>query len=223
VSLYANKQTIKDEIFTTNSRLSVTAKKNIAKHLINCPLPFAIDTITPHGALSAKLDIDLESSALWHVVAETIFYDSKLHLTEKVFKPIVARRPFLLVAAPGNLAYLKSYGFKTFDRWIDESYDFEPDNDLRIDMITRELQKLCSLTPAELDTMYSEMQEVLEYNFAHFYGKFKEIIVNEMVNNLQNCYTQINNGRIPGNDTKWHKRFEMSTNQANTIKHRLVK
>ena len=48
------------------------------------------------------------SLGLFHIVTETIFYDNKLHFTEKVFKPIVARRPFFLVGAPGNLAYLKS-------------------------------------------------------------------------------------------------------------------
>jgi hypothetical protein len=38
----------------------------------------------------------------------------------------------MLLAAPGNLAYLKSYGFKTFDSVIDESYDTIQDNDLAL-------------------------------------------------------------------------------------------
>ena len=37
-----------------------------------------------------------------------------MHLTEKIFKPIVNKQPFMLLAAPDNLAYLKSYGFKTY-------------------------------------------------------------------------------------------------------------
>mgnify|MGYP003342655425 CR=1 FL=1 len=49
---------------------------------------------------SASADIPRGVDALWNIVTETVFYYDKLHLTEKIFKPIVHRRPFLLVAAP---------------------------------------------------------------------------------------------------------------------------
>jgi hypothetical protein len=186
---------IKGEIFDPNSLLSLEAKKLIAKHLIKLDRPFVADCNSVNGTFSSKLDLSLEQSALWSVVSETIFYQDKLHLTEKIFKPIVACRPFILVAAVGNLAYLKSYGFKTFDRWIDESYDLEPNCDLRIKKITDELARLCQMSIEELRVMEREMQEVLEYNFYHFYGKFKQIIVNELVDNFHNCLYQANNGR----------------------------
>jgi hypothetical protein len=103
----------------------------------------------------------------------------------------VARRPFLLVGAPGNLAYLKSYGFRTFDRWIDESYDSEPDPDRRIQMIVDEMKKLCQ---GDVDTIYAEMQEVLDYNFDWFYNGFKQTIVDEMVDNFRSCILAHNAG-----------------------------
>jgi hypothetical protein len=186
---------IKGEVFDPNSQLSLDAKKLIAKHLIRLDKPFVADINNVNGTFSSKLDLALERSALWSVVSETIFYQDKLHLTEKIFKPIVACRPFILVAAVGNLAYLKSYGFKTFDRWIDESYDLEPNPDLRIAKITNELNRLCQMSIDELRAMEREMREVLEYNFYHFYGKFKQIIVNELVDNFHNCLYQANNGR----------------------------
>ena len=108
-----------------------------------------------------------------------------MHLTEKIFKPIVSRQPFILVGAPGNLAYLKSYGFKTFDQWIDESYDQEPDPDLRIKMIVDQIEKLSRYTMHDLKLMYYSMSEVLDYNRDHFYSKFKNIIVNELVDNFK--------------------------------------
>jgi hypothetical protein len=186
---------IKGEVFDPNSQLSLNAKKLIAKHLIRLDKPFVADIDNVNGTFSSKLDLALERSALWSVVSETIFYQDKLHLTEKIFKPIVACRPFILVAAVGNLAYLKSYGFKTFDRWIDESYDLEPNPDLRIGKITNELNRLCQMSIDELRAMEREMREVLEYNFYHFYGKFKQIIVNELVDNFHNCLYQVNNGK----------------------------
>jgi hypothetical protein len=192
--LYDQYSTIKGEVFDSNSLLSLNAKKLIARHLIKIEKPFIAGTDAVYGGFSAKLSLALERTALWNVVSETIFYHDKLHLTEKIFKPIVACRPFILVGAPGNLAYLKSYGFKTFDRWIDESYDLEQDPDLRIGKITDELKKLCSLSIDELRTMEREMRDVLEHNFYHFYGDFKKIIVNELVDNFELCLRLAANG-----------------------------
>jgi hypothetical protein len=176
--------TWQDEIENNNSLLDPRAKKTIYQTLKNVTQPLIIDTDSPDGTLSAGIDIDLLSSALWHVVTETVYFHPKLHLTEKIFKPIVAQRPFVLVAAPGNLAYLKSYGFKTFDQWIDESYDSETDHYIRIEKITAEISRLCAMEPADLVMMHQEMKSVLRYNYEHFYGDFKNIIVDELVDNF---------------------------------------
>jgi hypothetical protein len=156
------------------------------------------DIKNPAGDFSAHAgpqELLLNQRALWHVVSETVFYYDKLHLTEKIFKPIVSKRPFILVAAPGNLAYLKSYGFKTFDRWIDESYDDEQDPAKRLEMIANEVEKLCKLSMGQLKNMHMEMQEILNYNFDHLYGNFREIIVNELVDNFEGAIAQWNSNR----------------------------
>jgi hypothetical protein len=189
----------KEEVTYSNSKLSTQAKGKILKYISCLKGPLIVDQENVPGYASAGSgdnEMMLQQSALWHVVSETVFYYPKLHLTEKIFKPIVHRRPFILVAAPGNLAYLKSYGFKTFDRWIDESYDTIEDNDQRIQAITQELAKLCKLNREELETMYQEMQEILDYNFNHFYGDFNRIIVDELVDNFRWVLSRWNNGRF---------------------------
>ena len=198
ISLGITDDNWREELAYENTKLSHKAKYKISKYISLLKGPLIVDQENVPGWASAGSgndDVMLQQSALWHVVAETVFYYPKLHLTEKIFKPIVHRRPFLLVAAPGNLAYLKSYGFKTFDRWIDESYDTIEDDDLRIEAVTRELAKLCKLSKAELEAMHDEMQEVLDYNFNHFYGEFKRIIVDELVDNFRSVLGQWNNGR----------------------------
>jgi hypothetical protein len=204
-----------------NNPLDNRARVKIYKQLKDVNNPLTIDTTTPDGTLSATVNFNNLTSALWHVVTETVYFQDKLHLTEKVFKPIVAKRPFLLVAAPGNLAYLKSYGFRTFDRWIDESYDQETDHYIRIEKITFELAKLCAMSPALLRQMHTEMQEVLEYNFNHFYTTFKDLIINELVDNFEHVLCQINNGRQPGNHSKYHQRVELSPSYLSEVKTRL--
>jgi hypothetical protein len=219
VSLFHNgwQKTIEDPDNPLDSR----ARVKIYKQLRNVSDPLTIDTDAPTGEMSATVNVDSLTSSLFHVITETVYFQDKLHLTEKVFKPIVARRPFLLVAAPGNLAYLKSYGFRTFDRWIDESYDQEPDHYIRIEKITFEIAKLCAMSPELLKQMHQDMQEILEYNFTHFYTTFKDLIVDELVDNFAHILCQINNGRQPNNHSRYHQRFELPAGYLEQVKTRL--
>ena len=215
--------TWRQEIVNKNSLLDQRARVHIYKTLHPITEPLTIDVDVPNSAMSASVDFNQLVDAFWHIVTETVYFLPKLHLTEKTFKPIIAQRPFILVAAPGNLAYLKSYGFKTFDRWIDESYDSEQDHYLRIEKITMEIKRLCSLSPEQLKEMHREMKEILKHNYDHFYGEFKTIIVNELVDNFEGVLMQINNGRHPNNHSNYHQRFELDKNYLDEVKQRLLK
>jgi hypothetical protein len=204
---------IKDEVFDPHSELSLASKKLITQTMLPNPPKLFIDTDEVHGALSATDDLATLCKGLFHVVTETIFYDAKLHLTEKIFKPIVARRPFILVGAPGNLAYLRSYGFKTFDQWIDESYDDIIDPDERIAAIVDQIETLCRLDADKLEAMYQEMQAVLEHNFNWFYNGFKQVIVTELVDNFESCL-------IAHNKTS-NNYIDYSSIDFDEVKHRL--
>jgi ribosomal protein L23 len=217
ISLNFDDEQIKAEIFNPNSLLSKPSKHIILKELMGYPR-LTIDTVDQHGALSADDNLATLTQGLFHIVTETVFYDSKLHLTEKIFKPIVARRPFILAAAPGNLAYLKSYGFLTFDRWIDESYDLETDPDQRIIKIIAEIERICQMTPEAINTMFNDMQSILDYNFNWFYNGFKRHIVNELVDNFQECLIKHNAGR----DASFINYVDYSRINFQEIKNRLA-
>lgn len=193
------------ELADSNSKLSLDAKGLIGQYINEALI---LDTDSSTGDISAALghqEFELWKSGLWHLVTETVFYYNKLHLTEKIFKPIVAQRPFMLAAAPGNLRYLKSYGFKTFDRWIDESYDDIQDNDLRLQAIVNQTKKLCSMSNSDLQQMHQDMQPVLRFNFNHLWTDFKEQIVNELVDNFERSVRLWNNGRVDGRELPLHK------------------
>jgi hypothetical protein len=188
------------ELDNVDTKLSQSARQLVSEYIRE---PLILDKEHTTGDLSADFgqrEFELWKSGLWHIVTETVFYYDKLHLTEKIFKPIVSQRPFLLAAAPGNLAYLKRYGFKTFDRWIDESYDNINDHDQRLQAIVDQVEKICSLSNNQLYDMHREMLPVLEHNFNHFYGNFKKIIVNEMIDNFETAVRLWNNGRVDNRD-----------------------
>jgi len=147
--------------------------------------PSYIDTDSPDGAMSTFIDIENCQRAFVHVVSETAFYNGKLHLTEKIFKPIVAKQPFLLLGAKGNLEYFKRYGFKTFSDFWDESYDNITNDCERIDAVYKILQQLSKLSYEEQCAMREQMQDILEYNWNHFFHDFKNIVVDELTDNMK--------------------------------------
>jgi len=142
---------------------------------------------------SSKLDLFNESSqCLLYLVTETIATGARQHLTEKVFKPICLQMPFVLVGTCGSLAYLRSYGFQTFGDFWDESYDDEPDDQKRIELIGQLLKHLDSLTPDDKTTLFHSILPVINHNYNHFYsGSFESVLWKEMQEMLDDLQTKL--------------------------------
>jgi hypothetical protein len=200
ISFHGTIQNCRDEIHCSKTQLSNLGKNLIESYLCRSDsLPWKIDRDDIDGTASAHfghLEYKMWQQSFLHVVNETVFYDQKLHLTEKIFKPIVSLRPFVLASSPGNLAYLREYGFKTFSPWIDESYDDEQDPDQRLEMIATEIYKLCQISISDLHALYQEMLPILEYNKQHFFNRFRTLISSELVENFDSCIRIWNNGRL---------------------------
>jgi hypothetical protein len=90
--------------------------------------------------------------------------DYELDLTEKVSKPISRMQPFVVLGQESILDYLHSEGYKTFDRWWDESYDLDLDSNTRYDKVWKLFTYINSLSKEELSEMLTEMQPILEHN-----------------------------------------------------------
>lgn len=102
-----------------------------------------------------------------NIVAMSYFYMShdQLEINEKLFKPIAALQPFIILGQPRTLEALKDLGYKTFDKWIDESYDSTLDDNERYDKILKEVTRLSKLTNTELSDMLYDMLPILIHNF----------------------------------------------------------
>lgn len=204
ISFHATLANVITELDQESSRLTRSSKQLIRSNMDKLTgLPWSLDDVPVSGNLSARLghrEYCMWQNSLWHLVNETVFHEPKLHLTEKIFKPIVAQRPFVLVGAPGNLEYLRSYGFQTFGRWIDESYDSMQDEDQRLDAICQEISRYARMSVRELRDVHHDMLPVLIHNKNHFFGHFRRIIVSELVENFQQCLLVWNNGRLDGKE-----------------------
>lgn len=153
------------------------------------PMKFADETNVP-SYQSSQLDLfDETSKCLIYLVTETVGAGQRHHLTEKVFKPICLKMPFMLASSHGSLAYLRSYGFKTFGDVWDESYDDEPDDYLRLEKISKALQQLDVLPQSKKQELFKSCLPIIEHNYKHFYdGGFEDILwdeLQEMLNGIQ--------------------------------------
>ena len=144
------------------------------------PLNFANEI--NHPMQSCWLDLfDEGARSLLYLVTETLAQGQRLHLTEKTFKPICMRMPFVLASTCGALRYLRSYGFRTFSHVWDESYDDEPNDVLRMERIASLIVSLDELPRSAKQELFFECLETVEHNYRHFYdGTFERILWREL-------------------------------------------
>jgi len=217
-------ETCRDALINNNKkfRLNQSYIDKIANKVNSLPNPLRIDSSEadiPNGSQSIGPLPELMSSFL-HIVTETMFWDDRTHLTEKIFKPIVAKQPFVLVGCHKNLEYLKSYGFRTFDRWWDESYDSIADPIQRLEAVSNIVKTICKKSLPELEDLLQDIAEVLEYNYNLFYSTgfldkaWTELESNfEKVNDKLVGWTRPNIG-MPCPQISRNKRLEIRQNTS---------
>jgi len=100
------------------------------------------------------------------VVTETQFSNDRcVDISEKTFKPIIFKHPFVVASTPYHMQYLRKIGYKTFHPYINESYDMETDDSKRLIMILSEIERLCNLSEKELLEFKENLIPIVDYNF----------------------------------------------------------
>lgn len=125
-------------------------------------------------SMSFSIPIDIYQQSWYSIVTETLGYRSN-HITEKIMKPMFEKRIFVVFGAQGTLSRLHDLGYKTFDPWIDESYDQEPNDSVRWQMAFDQVLKL---SQADHATIYQQLDLVLEHNHTWMKDKFESRIQN---------------------------------------------
>jgi len=145
-----------------------------------------------HAAESASYVPDDFVNSHISVVLETVVDGDTIHLTEKILRAVACQHPFILAAAPGSLKYLKNYGFKTFEPWIDESYDNETNTVRRLEKIISAMQKFVALPAREQQQHLIQMKKIARFNKKHFFSKkFRQQIDNELKTNIQAALSKL--------------------------------
>lgn len=153
-----------------------------------------LETHLPHNTATANMSADYQNQDYVttgiEIVLETLFDDTRHHLTEKTLRPIACGHPFILVATAGSLTYLRDYGFRTFGDIIDESYDQEHDPVKRLELVVKEMLRLRN--HKQKLKIYSALRKRAKFNQQRFFSKkFFDQIIDEYQTGMLHALDQM--------------------------------
>ena len=157
--------------YKNESYLSYTPHQSLNKESVVLDNP----EISKIGSIENAYTSLYQTKSFCNIVNETLSLPEFIHITEKTDKCFSAGQPFIINAGPYYIKKLKEYGFKTFDKWWDESYDGELNDDIRIEKIKKNIEYISSLSLSECEFIYKEMIPTLIHNQKLCYDFSKSI------------------------------------------------
>ena len=109
-------------------------------------------------------DASVYEDSMFSLVTETTVLPNEYYISEKTVKPIGHNHPFIVYGSVGTLKHLRKMGFKTFEPYIDESYDLERNPERRFEMIMSQVRILCDLSDSEKLEWMESVKPIVEYN-----------------------------------------------------------
>ena len=167
------------ELFTNNNFIFEPGTNSIT------PITHTVGKVEYHGEelhISTIIPISIYNQTAYSIVAETNFNNDYSFYTEKIVKPILAERLFIVFSGQHYLRNLRSLGFKTFDGIIDETYDTIEDSAARFEQAYKQMEYLAALPQEEV---LLQIQEIVQHNKrimfetnwqGQFYTKLKTVL-----------------------------------------------
>ena len=139
------------ETNATNDSLNVYSNNTV----------YSDDTRIP---LTDKDSIDMfYQLSNYSIIAETYFVENEPVVTEKTYRTILNKHPFIMAGSAGTLTYLKNIGFRTFENYLPiPNYDSITDPNLRLAAIVTNVQAF----PERLIQFKDAIEADIEYNYA---------------------------------------------------------
>ena len=157
--------------------------KNVSNYFptLTKKLPILLDydvEIHKNGHRYSNLEHMLDS--YFSIVTESCYFGYKhggipkglqycpVFLTEKTYRTLLYH-PFILMTAPHSLKYLREFGYKTFPKMFDESYDDIKDSVDRLLFIIDEVERVCNMDNDKLHEIYVDYAlPIIKYNQQNF-------------------------------------------------------
>jgi hypothetical protein len=105
--------------------------------------------------------VSVYQQCAYTLVTETTAEHNYVFFTEKIARPIVCQRLFIVLSSYRYLHYLRDAGFQTFGDIINESYDLEVNDQKRWRMAFEQMQNLASM---DQQTVLNQIAPIVRHN-----------------------------------------------------------
>ena len=141
-----------------------TLIQNNYKKFLESDLTWDVGNISDIAGHEQVKTISLSRDSFLTVVPETLWDTSTRFWSEKTLKPMLMKRPFVLLAPAKTLDKVRRLGFQTFGNYWDESYDEELDHGKRFAMVMDIANDILKKDWDELLFLLNDMEGILEHN-----------------------------------------------------------
>jgi hypothetical protein len=175
---------------TENSSVHIT--HTFQEHLLYKSIPSAEDKLRFVRKLPLVLDGENDvnqmcqdfndatrpyyQNSLVSLVSETNFTSNEVSLTEKSFKPVKEKHPFITVGVNGTLRALKEMGFKTFGEFWDEGYDTIVNPADRMAAILDICTEISTWDNAKIIDFRRRVKPILDHNYEILKIEYSHIV-----------------------------------------------
>jgi hypothetical protein len=147
----------------------ITSAKNFLSNIDQFPIRYTRASYTGYETgVSTMRHTDLLAESykdfLVDVVAETFVQGRNFFPTEKTVRPMLLKKPFIIMGPRCNLIHLRQMGFKTFNEFWNEDYDGYDATDKYL-QILKVIDTIAAKSTTQLKQMYVEMQPILIHNY----------------------------------------------------------
>lgn len=131
------------------------------------PVTMTAQAVAVNGtivSLSQIIPVDIYNRTRYTLVAETQTNNEFSFFTEKIVKPMLAKRLFIVCSGQYYLRNLQKLGFRTFNGLVNEGYDEIKSCEERTRAACLEAQRLSTL---DGDLVQSAVADIVEHNYRH--------------------------------------------------------
>lgn len=154
-------------------------------------LPLVIDGETEINKMCADHEMSTRNfytNSLVSLVTETNYREVNVSLTEKSFKPLKEKHPFIIVGSANSLGSLKELGFQTFGEFWDEGYDQIQNHYKRMAAIVKVCLEISQWDKDKVLDFRRRVKPILEHNFnlikqkpeAQVSSKIAKYVINQL-------------------------------------------
>jgi len=157
------------DVFTGSYTNPVTEQVQKQFDGVELQWPYVSPNLDPAWEVSDAIAHSDSQTVPWNIyqqtycsiAAESVSSGSMFFMAEKISKPMMAQRPFIVFGIQGYLAHLNRLGYKTFHPYIDESYDLVEDD---IQRWTMAFEQVLKLHKTDCELLCDYVEERLSHN-----------------------------------------------------------